>query len=121
MPTHNRKEFQYAWCCSRSLSQGSRQHTPLSALVAEVGRCPRIPGATSTVSDTAAKRDQPAKVRMLTGTQPDRFDGLTISYKDWWANIRPSNTEPLLRLNIEAVGGQLLEEKRPELLSIIRK
>ena len=35
-------------------------------------------------------------------TQPDRLDGLTVDLGDWWFNLRPSNTEPLLRLNLEA-------------------
>ncbi|MBI3261492.1 phosphomannomutase/phosphoglucomutase [Candidatus Berkelbacteria bacterium] len=58
----------------------------------------------------------------------DHFDGLTIEYDDlprqnrrgWRANIRSSNTEPLLRLNLEAKTKELVEQKRNELLSIIR-
>ncbi len=49
------------------------------------------------------------------------LDGLTIGFDDWWANIRPSNTEPLLRLNLEADTDKLMQEKRDELLAIIRK
>ena len=36
------------------------------------------------------------------GTAVDRLDGLTVDHGDWWYNLRPSNTEPLLRLNVEA-------------------
>ncbi|MHB1923229.1 MAG: phosphomannomutase/phosphoglucomutase, partial [Acidimicrobiales bacterium] len=36
------------------------------------------------------------------GAQIDRLDGLTVDLGDWWFNLRPSNTEPLLRLNLEA-------------------
>jgi phosphomannomutase len=50
----------------------------------------------------------------------DHLDGVTISYDDWWCNIRPSNTEPLLRLNVEADDPQLLERKRDEVLALIR-
>jgi phosphomannomutase len=50
----------------------------------------------------------------------DHLDGLTIDYGDWWFNVRPSNTEPLLRLNVEANNRQLMEEKRDELLQYIR-
>jgi phosphomannomutase len=50
----------------------------------------------------------------------DRLDGLTVEYDDWWFNVRPSNTEPLLRLNIEATTEELLQEKTDELLSLIR-
>ena len=48
------------------------------------------------------------------------FDGVRFEYQDWWANVRPSNTEPLLRLNVEAKTDELMEEKRDELLKIIR-
>ena len=50
----------------------------------------------------------------------DYLDGLTISYPDWWCNVRASNTQPLLRLNVEAINEQLLTEKTDELLRIIR-
>jgi len=48
------------------------------------------------------------------------LDGLSIYYQDWWFNVRPSNTEPLLRLNLEAKSKELMEEKREEVLKIIR-
>ena len=48
------------------------------------------------------------------------MDGVTVSYKDWWFNLRPSNTEPLLRLTIEADTQELLEEKKKELTKIIK-
>ena len=50
----------------------------------------------------------------------DRMDGIAIQAEEWWFNVRPSNTEPLLRLNVEAKSAQLLEEKTVELLLIIR-
>jgi len=49
-----------------------------------------------------------------------RVDGLTFEYDDWHFNVRASNTEPLVRLNVEATTQALMEEKRDELLSIIR-
>lgn len=48
------------------------------------------------------------------------LDGLKVEYADWWFNVRPSNTEPLLRLNLEAKTKDLMEEKKSELLAIIR-
>lgn len=48
------------------------------------------------------------------------LDGLKVEYPDWWFNVRPSNTEPLLRLNCEADTEEMMQEKRDELLSIIR-
>ncbi len=54
--------------------------------------------------------------------QCDYTDGLSVSFPDYRFNIRKSNTEPLLRLNVESRGNQaLLEEKTAELLQIIRK
>ena len=47
--------------------------------------------------------------------QIDHLDGVTIGYKDWWFNSRPSNTEPLLRLNVEAKTKELLDEKLSEI------
>lgn len=49
----------------------------------------------------------------------DEIDGITVEYKDWWFNVRPSNTEPLLRLTVEANSPKLLEEKIKELESLI--
>jgi phosphomannomutase len=52
--------------------------------------------------------------------QIDHLDGLSVDYDDWWFNARPSNTEPLLRVNIGATGKTLLDEKRRELLEQIK-
>ncbi len=49
------------------------------------------------------------------------IDGLSVYYKDWWFNIRPSNTEDLLRLNLEANTKELIEKKKKELLDLIKK
>ena len=70
--------------------------------------------------------DVPGKLRALEehfGKQAqsvDHLDGITLDFGDWWFNVRPSNTEPLLRLNIEAKDRSLLEQKRDELLAFIR-
>lgn len=48
------------------------------------------------------------------------LDGLKVDYPDWWFNVRPSNTEPLLRLNLEANTPELMEAKKAELLGLIR-
>jgi phosphomannomutase len=50
----------------------------------------------------------------------DHLDGLTFDYGDWWFNVRASNTEPLLRLNVEAKTKALMEQKRDEVLALIR-
>ncbi len=51
----------------------------------------------------------------------DRLDGLTVEYPSWWFNIRPSHTEPVLRLNLEARDEGLMETKKRELLAIVSK
>ena len=51
----------------------------------------------------------------------DRLDGLTLDFGDWWFNVRGSNTEPLLRLNVEANSQKLMEQKREEVLEVIRE
>jgi phosphomannomutase len=50
----------------------------------------------------------------------DFLDGVTIQYGDWWMNVRPSNTEPLLRLNVEGDSRDVMERHRDEALAIIR-
>ena len=50
----------------------------------------------------------------------DHLDGITIQYPDWWLNVRPSNTEPLLRLNVEGDTDELMQRNRDEALALIR-
>jgi len=54
------------------------------------------------------------------GADLDHLDGLTVGFDDWWFNLRASNTQPLLRLNVEADGRALLEEKTAEVLRLVR-
>ena len=48
------------------------------------------------------------------------LDGVSVDYEDWWFNVRCSNTEPLVRLNLEAHTQEKMAEKRDELLALIR-
>ncbi len=50
-----------------------------------------------------------------------KIDGITVEYPDWWFNLRKSNTEPLVRLNIEANSPDLLKEKKKELFNLLEK
>jgi len=50
----------------------------------------------------------------------DRLDGLSVCFDDFWFNVRPSNTEPLLRLNVEALSKDILDTRTEEILKIIR-
>src|SRR5439155_26499043 len=73
----------------------------------------------STVADQAGRLAEIK--RAYAGERLDELDGLTITFADGaWANIRPSNTEPLLRLNIEAPTVERMTEIRDSLLAIIR-
>ena len=69
--------------------------------------------------------DKEAKMKELEEIYKDgkisHLDGIRIDFDDWWFNVRPSNTEPKLRLNLEAKTKELMEEKRDEVLAIIRK
>jgi phosphomannomutase len=66
-----------------------------------------------------------AKVRKVfasgRGLSADELDGLTITAPDWWFNLRPSNTEPLLRLNVEADDDATLARVTDEVLHIVRE
>ncbi|HVM34210.1 MAG TPA: phosphomannomutase/phosphoglucomutase [Actinomycetota bacterium] len=69
--------------------------------------------------------DQQEAIEMLAAEfavgKQDRTDGLTVEFDDWWFNCRPSNTEPLLRLNLEARTREMMEERRDEVLALIRR
>jgi phosphomannomutase len=55
------------------------------------------------------------------GVSTDQLDGLTVATVDWWFNLRPSNTEPLLRLNVEADTEAAMAALRDEVLGVVRK
>jgi phosphomannomutase len=95
---------------------------PLSELLREYGRYVASGEINSEVADQAAATD---KVRATFAGRPgvtvDELDGLTVGSADWWFNLRPSNTEPLLRLNAEAVDDKTMEAVRDEVLTIVRE
>ena len=71
------------------------------------------------VSDTALKL-QELKERYAGEGEVSHLDGISVNARDWHFNVRPSNTEPLLRLNLEARSQELMEQKRDEVLDLIR-
>ncbi|MFI1032439.1 phosphomannomutase/phosphoglucomutase [Streptomyces sp. NPDC020951] len=97
------------------------QQTPLSSLVAEYDRYTGSGEINSTVADQA---DRIAAIKAAYGNHDDvtldELDGLTVTSTDWWFNVRPSNTEPLLRLNAEARDEATMTRIRNEALKIIR-
>jgi phosphomannomutase len=95
------------------------QAAPLSALAKDYDRYAASGEINSTVADTAAKM---AEIEAAFPVEIDRLDGITLTFPDGgWANVRPSNTEPLLRLNVEAATAQRMAELRDEMLAVIRR
>jgi phosphomannomutase len=98
----------------------SKQGKPLSALVADLRGRYFISGEiNSEVADQQAKMDEIAA--KYAGAEITHLDGISVDYDDWHFNVRPSNTEPLLRLNLESlVSLQDMERRRDEVLQLIR-
>jgi phosphomannomutase len=94
---------------------------PLSAILTEFSRYAASGEINSEVADQAATS---ARVKDIYAAQPgvttDGLDGLTVSGDTWWFNLRPSNTEPLLRLNVEAADEVEVAAIRDEVLGLIR-
>jgi phosphomannomutase len=96
----------------------SRENKPVSELVRSVGTRVRSGEINSKVQDAQARLQAIAE-HFKDGEQ-DELDGLTVQYKDWWFNVRLSNTEPLLRLNVEGDTRELMERGRDAALAVIR-
>lgn len=96
----------------------SRSELPVSETIAPIDRRYRSGEINSKIDNVNAKFQEIEKA--FSDAEVDRLDGLTISYADWWMNVRASNTEPFLRLNLEADSFSVMEEKREKVLSIIR-
>jgi phosphomannomutase len=79
-----------------------------------------ITGELNTPVDDVALKLQELKERFGPEGKVSHLDGLSIDAEDWHMNVRPSNTEPLLRLNLEALSPDLMERKRDEVLEVIR-
>jgi phosphomannomutase len=79
-----------------------------------------ITGELNTPVDDVALKLQELKERFGPEGTVSHLDGLSVDSKDWHMNVRPSNTEPLLRLNLEALSPELMERKRDEVLEVIR-
>ena len=97
------------------------QHKPLSELLAQYSKHVASGEINSEVADQAGAT---ARVREAfigrPGVSADDLDGLTITGAQWWFNLRPSGTEPLLRLNVEAADDQTLARVTGEVLRIVR-
>ena len=96
----------------------SEANKPVSEVIEPIDTRFRSGEINSTVKDAAAKMEEIQE--HYKDAQIDHLDGVTVSYPDWWLNVRPSNTEPLLRLNVEGDTKELMERHRDEALELIR-
>ena len=79
-----------------------------------------ITGEINTPVDDVALRLQQLKEHFADQGEISHLDGISVTAENWHMNVRPSNTEPLLRLNLEALDPELMERKRDEALAVIR-
>ena len=101
--------------CLEVFSEAGR---PVSEVVAPLDTRYRSGEINSEVADQKGKLAQIE--RHYSGARVDELDGITLQFPSWWMNVRPSNTEPLLRLNVEGDTKALMEQHRDEALAIIR-
>jgi phosphomannomutase len=94
-----------------------KEGRPMSALVAPLQRYAKSPELNFEVEDKEGKMREIA-ARFADGAI-DHLDGITVQYPDWWFNVRPSNTEPYLRLVLEAGDDAALERRLGELLPLL--
>ena len=97
----------------------SRAGEPLSKLLAPYRRYADSGEINTEVEDPAATVEAVAAHYAALGTPVDRTDGLTVDFGDWWCNLRPSNTEPLLRLNVEAASTAACHRRTREMLDLV--
>jgi phosphomannomutase len=99
----------------------SRREQRLSEILAPLREHFFLTGEINTPVDDVPLKLQELKERYAAeGARISHLDGISIDFDDWHFNVRPSNTEPLLRLNLEAFSRERMEEKRDEVLSLIR-
>ncbi|MFZ9628873.1 MAG: phosphomannomutase/phosphoglucomutase [Ilumatobacteraceae bacterium] len=99
------------------LAELSRAGTPLSVLRAPFERYSSSGEINTAVADPAAVIEHVAA--SFSGFTQDRLDGLTVDCGSWWFNLRPSNTEPLLRLNLEASTRDDCDQRVADVLGLV--
>jgi phosphomannomutase len=98
------------------------QDGPLSSLLSEYARYRSSGEINREVRDQQAVTQQVrAAFAGTDGVWMDELDGLTVARDGWWFNLRPSNTEPLLRLNVEAPDDATLIDVRDQVLRIVHR
>ena len=100
----------------------SKENKPLSVLLDEFKKYSTTEETSVEVVDKEGKmREIESIYKKLNPKKVSKLDGITIEFDGWLFNIRPSNTEPLLRLNLEATNDELMDLKKQELLELIKK
>ena len=103
-----------------ALEMISEAGKPLSAVIAPLDHRFRSGEINSEVADVAAVMAAIEERYRGEGAEIDHLDGVTVNFPDWWFNVRASNTQPLLRLNVEADDRQTLDARTAEVLALIR-
>lgn len=98
----------------------SEQDQPLSKVLEPLDPYVRSGELNTEVADIQAKLAEVEAHYRAAGATIDKLDGLTVAYPEWWFNLRPSNTQPLLRLNVEAANPEQLRERTAEVLRLVR-
>jgi len=98
----------------------SKKGRKLSEILAPLRSRYFITGELNTPVPDVALKLQELKERYAGEGRISHLDGISVDFDDWHFNVRPSNTEPLLRLNLEATSEELMEQKRDEVLALIR-
>jgi phosphomannomutase len=109
-----------------TLAALGEQHAPLSTVMADLARYAASGEINSTVADAPAATEAVRAWAQPQGVATDELDGLTLTHAGgdgdpmWWLNLRASNTEPLLRLNVEAADPATMARVRDEVLAVVR-
>jgi phosphomannomutase len=101
------------------LERVSRAGKPLSEILRPFRERYFITGEINSTVDDVPVKLQELKERFGREGRVSHLDGVSVDADDWHFNVRPSNTEPLLRLNLEARSHELMEQKRDEVLAVI--
>ncbi len=99
----------------------SRASVPLSELARPFQRYADSGEINTEVDDPAATVELVRARLEAEGVAIDLLDGLTADYGEWWFNLRPSNTEPLLRLNVEAANEDAVQQRVKEVVALIKE
>jgi phosphomannomutase len=102
-----------------AVSVVASQDRPFSELIAPLKRYSHTGEINFAADDKEGKMKE--LVAAYKDAEIDHLDGVTCQYEDWWFNVRPSNTEPLLRLNLEARDPATMKEKLKQVETILGK